>query len=86
MSRRDRRPGDEWAASPQGRAKYESARAAAQRDANADGYDRGIERNDHARDYTVRMLPQRRHRFGHEAACEAIDRCRHGHGPMAKAQ
>jgi hypothetical protein len=66
---------------------YESVRKDAQARCNADGFDRGIER-DHFGAYHHFMLPQRKNRYGHELRCEVVmceklDHCRPGHGPMA---
>lgn len=78
-----------WADTPAGQTAYIAARAKAQAAANADGFDRGLEVNEIFREYTIRMLPQRRNRFGHElrcevVSCENIDRCQPGHGPVGR--
>lgn len=75
-----------WSQSPAGLAAYTEARAKAQEQCNADGYDRGIEANDLFRQWHVFMLPQRNNRAGHELrceviSCERINHCATGHGP-----
>lgn len=55
-----------WRETPEGAAKYREAHAEAQRAADAEGYDRGIEANDFTKEWRVFMLPQKRNRFGHE--------------------
>lgn len=65
---------------------YKQARDRAQRDANVDGFDRGIAWNATFRTYTVYVLPMKKNRFGHELRCEVVscehyDRIRPGHGP-----
>lgn len=73
----------------EGAAKYREARAQAQAEANADGFDRGIERNDLFKSFRVFMLPQRQNRYGHELRCEVVSSERgncqpgHGFGPLA---
>jgi hypothetical protein len=63
---------------------YQAIRAQAQAAANADGYDRGVEKlGDRWRSF---MLPQVRNRFGFELRCEVVfcmdlSRCALGHGP-----
>jgi hypothetical protein len=72
---------------------YDEARAVAQREADADGMDRGLERMP---DYTGRgghvyrvfLLPGRHERCGHELRCEVVmcsdlRKCRPWHGPEA---
>lgn len=76
-----------WSQTPAGIAAYVAARAKAQADANADGFDRGLEANDLFKVYRSFMLPQRQNRCGHElrcevVSCEILDRCQPGHGPM----
>jgi len=66
------RPSTAWRETPEGDAKYRAARAEAQRAANADGYDRGIEANDLMKEWRVFMLPQKRNRCGHELRCEVV--------------
>lgn len=66
--------------------KYREARQAAQAAANADGYDRGLERNDLFKSFSFHMLPRRENRYGHElrvevVSCENIANCKPGHGP-----
>jgi len=51
---------------------YHEARAEAQKQANALGFDYGLELNKLFRTYTVFMLPRREHRCGHELRCEVI--------------
>lgn len=66
---------------------YESVRAEAQRAADADGFDRGVEKlGDRWRFF---MLPQRRNRYGFELRCEVVScsdlkRCAYGHGPRRR--
>lgn len=72
---------------------YDEARALAQTEADADGMDRGLERMpDHTgrggHVYRVFLLPDRRHRCGHELRCEVVmcsnlRKCRPHHGPEA---
>lgn len=81
---------DAWAHTPAGAARYKAARAEAQRAANADGFDRGLERNDLMKSFNVLMLPRRENRNGHELRCEVVScedlsRCQPGHGPKVTA-
>lgn len=67
--------------------KYEEARQAAQVNADAFGYDFGVERN--AFGYTYFMLPRAENRCGHELRCEVVhptrlENCQPGHGPLAR--
>ena len=62
----------DWATTVEGSAKYRAAREQAQAEANADGMDRGIERNDLFREFRVFMLPRRENRCGHEMRCEVV--------------
>mgnify|MGYP001546656747 CR=1 FL=1 len=76
----------DWATTTEGHAKYLAARAEAQREANADGFDRGLERNDIFKSFRAFMLPQKRNRYGFETRCEVVScevlaRCQPGHGP-----
>jgi hypothetical protein len=78
-----------WSETPAGLAAYNEAKARAQALADADGFDRGIEFNDVFKCVSVRMLPQKRHRFGFEARIECVcatdlARCQPGHGPNAE--
>jgi hypothetical protein len=66
---------------------YHDARAKAQADANADGFDRGLEWNDLFKTWSHRMLPSRDYRFGYDARCEVVmcedmGRVQKGHGPQ----
>ena len=66
---------------------YQHQRAIAQAQANATGYDYGVEKL--GREYNVFMLPQKRNRYGHERQCEVVmcddmSKCQPGHGPEAK--
>lgn len=75
-----------WADSADAHAKYIAARAAAQAEANADGFDRGLERNDLFKSFSYRMLPAKQFRCGHElrcevVSCEILSKCQEGHGP-----
>jgi hypothetical protein len=77
-----------WKNSPEGQEKYRKARAEAQKAANADGYDRGLEANDYAKDFFVKSLPAAQYRFGHElrieiVSCESLDRTAPDHGHKA---
>ena len=70
---------------------YAEARALAQRAANEDGFDRGLEwlGGRGYGDYHVFTLPRRDGRYGHERRCEVVScedlaRCRPGHGPEAR--
>lgn len=62
----------EWSESEGARKQYLYVRARAQEEANADGFDRGIERNDMFRSFTYRMLPRKENRYGHETRCEVV--------------
>lgn len=76
-----------WTQTAAGHARYLEQRAEAQAKANLTGHDYGLCRNDVFRDFSVFMLPQRQHRFGHELTCEVVSctdlsRCPPGHGPV----
>lgn len=76
----------DWTTTAAGTEKYRTARAAAQAAANADGFDRGLERNDIFKSFHVFMLPQKANRYGFElrcevVSCEALEKCQTGHGP-----
>lgn len=65
---------------------YTTTRAAAQRAANFDGMDRGLEWCSLSNAYRSFVLPQRQNRFGFELRCEVVscenlERCAKGHGP-----
>lgn len=67
---------------------YRVCRAMAQRLANEDGMDRGVER--HAFGWHRFLLPQRKYRQGHELSCEVVScenltRCAPGHGPVKES-
>jgi hypothetical protein len=69
-------------------AKWRAARDKAQAAANADGMDRGLERNDVFKEFRVFILPRRENRTGHELRCEVVSceilaKCQPGHGPRA---
>lgn len=72
---------------------YIEAHKLAQREADADGFDRGLEVlrvKGQPDNWHVFMLPARHHRQGHETRCEVVmcsdlARCRPGHGPEAPA-
>jgi hypothetical protein len=86
MKRSPRKPTIDWTETPAGREKYTTARADAQKQANALGYDFGLERNDLFKTFHAFMLPRRENRYGHELRCEVVscenlDRCQPGHGP-----
>jgi hypothetical protein len=66
---------------------YAAVRAAAQEQANATGFDVGLERSARTGEYTARLLPARQNRYGHELWCEVVScedlaRCQPGHGPV----
>jgi hypothetical protein len=61
-----RKPSDAWANTPEGIAKYQRARAEAQRLANELGFDYALERNDLFKSFQVYMLPMKANRSGHE--------------------
>lgn len=68
---------------------YAEARAEAQRLANEFGYDYGVEA--HVFGFHHFMLPQARHRFGHELRCEIVHpenlaKCQPGHGPTHRVE
>jgi hypothetical protein len=68
---------------------YSDARAEAQRLANADGRDRGLEFNKLFKTYQIVGLPETQNRFGFELRCEVVscenyDLCKPGHGPKSK--
>jgi hypothetical protein len=70
------------------RKNYSEVRAKAQAEADADGFDRGLEKFYDG--YSYRMLPEKRNRCGHELRCEVVmcstlSKCQPGHGPMAKS-
>jgi len=65
---------------------YQEARAQAQAQADALGFDFGIEHNKLFKTYSVFMLPQKTNRRGHELRCEVVHcsdlaKCKPGHGP-----
>ena len=77
-----------WKNTPEGDRRYREAREKAQKMANEDGHDRGLEACDYDKSYVVFSLPQARHRFGHELRCEVVscehlDRTAPGHGHQA---
>lgn len=77
-----------WRDTPDGRRGYHEARAEAQKAANEDGHDRGLEACDYSKSYVVFRLPRAHHRFGHElrcevVSCESLDRTATGHGYQA---
>jgi len=78
-----------WRNTPEGHAKYQAARAIAQRKANETGFDYGLEANDLFKTFDSFMLPGKQYRQGHElraevVMCEDLNKCQPGHGPMAK--
>jgi hypothetical protein len=78
-----------WRDTPEGHAKWQRARAEAQQKANATGMDHGLEANDLFKEFTVRMLPAKQYRAGHELRVEVVhpedlSRTQPGHGPMAR--
>ncbi len=86
MAKRIKKDPLAWLATSAGQAAYTQARSEAQRLANADGFDRGLERNDLFKSFHTFMLPQKQNRSGHELRCEVVscenlDRCQPGHGP-----
>jgi hypothetical protein len=67
---------------------YNAARAIAQARANATGCDQAVEKPGDT--WITYQLPARQFRFGHElrcevVMCEALAKCRPGHGPTAQA-
>jgi hypothetical protein len=86
MSKRVKADPSAWRDSPNGTAAYQAARSTAQRQANADGFDRGIEANNLFKIFTICMLPARENRQGFElrcevVSCETLEKCQKGHGP-----
>lgn len=78
----------DWRSQDAGIRAYTAARADAQRQANADGYDRGLEWNDLMKSVHVFLLPRKHNRYGHETLCEVVccedvSRAQPGHGPCA---
>lgn len=76
----------DWTTTTDALMKYRAARAEAQVAANADGFDRGLERNDLFKSFRVFLLPRRENRYGFETRCEVVScsdlsRCQKGHGP-----
>jgi len=66
--------------------RYPAAKAEAQAKADATGYDHGLEYNELFKSFSVRMLPNRENRCGHELRCEVVScsdfsKCKPGHGP-----
>lgn len=77
-----------WRHSPDGKARYATARTDAQSKADLTGHDHGIEPNDLMKTWHVFMLPMAKNRCGHELRCEVVhpmklDTTREGHGPQA---
>lgn len=77
-----------WRRTPKGDAEYRRVVAEARELANRDGYDRGVEANDLFQTFRHFMLPQKRHRTGHELRCEVVcaddvSRSKPGHGVCA---
>jgi len=72
VSARKPRDRSAWRDTPDGRAKYEVARRAAQAKADALGFDYGISPNDESREWWVFMLPRRENRYGFELRCEVV--------------
>jgi hypothetical protein len=75
-----------WRSTPEGAARYHTARAKAQAEANSDGYDRGLEPNDIFKSWCTFRLPGKANRYGHERLCEVVScedlsKCQPGHGP-----
>ncbi len=86
MARRAKADPTAWLSTNAGQAAYGRARREAQAKANETGYDHGLERNDLFKTFSVRILPRRENRTGHElraevVSCENLDRCKPGHGP-----
>lgn len=78
----------DWTTTEQGRQRYQAARADAQRRANETGCDHQLVRNDIFKDFTVRMIPEKKNRYGRDldgevVMCEILDKCWRGHGPLA---
>ena len=75
-----------WRNTLEGVASYRAAREGAQRLANEDGFDRGLEANDLCHSWHTFMLPAKQYRNGHELRCEVVScetlaKCQKGHGP-----
>jgi hypothetical protein len=75
----------EWSRSPDWLSKYCVAKAGAQKAADEDGFDRGLESNELFRSFRFFMLPQKQNRCGHELRCEVVmcssdERMQKGHG------
>ena len=75
-----------WRSSPTGHEAWRTARAEAQAQANATGYDYGLEANDLFKSFRSFMLPRKENRCGHEMRCEVVScedlaKCQIGHGP-----
>jgi hypothetical protein len=75
-----------WRTTPEGHAKYQQARTEAQKQADAMGYDYGLEANDLMKSFHVFML-RATFRCGHKLRCEAVHPMtrepKPGHGPEA---
>jgi hypothetical protein len=68
--------------------KYRAAKTEAQKRANENGFDYGLEACDLFKEFRIFMLPQKKNRSGHELQCEVVlcenlDTCQKGHGPLA---
>jgi len=88
MARRTKKDPTSWRYSAEGMRLYQTARIIAQARADASGLDHGIEANDVFHEYSVRMLPMKANRGGHELRCEVVmccdvSKCQTGHGPLA---
>ena len=76
----------DWRESAKGIAEYSSAKAAAQQRADESGFDHMLEANHIFETFSVRMLPRRENRYGHElrgevVSCSNLSKCQAGHGP-----
>lgn len=72
MVRRQKRDPRAWRKTPEGQARYWTARAEAEDKANFLGLDVGLEANDLFQSWHIFPLPRPEHRFGHELFCEVI--------------
>jgi hypothetical protein len=74
-----------WRSTPAGVTAYNNAKEVAQGRADATGFDFGLEWNDLFKEWSVRVLPARDNRSGHELRCEVvsatdINKQQKGHG------
>ena len=67
---------------------YAAAREIAQKKANEFGYNYGLHYSEPFNEWSSRMLPMKKNRYGHDVTCEVVwcenlDKCQVGHGPGA---